>query len=271
MLSSVFDSKSLFVAMSTDNKASGLDVAIRGVDGLGMQGEVFWGEAGLFTDKNAQLIDVDIPGGKWVLAVRSTAADEGRNVRWLLQGLVCLLALALAWSVLIVLSQRSRLARLALFDALTGLPNRMLIDDRVDRAMTNLRRDPAKTCLLMFVDLDRFKLINDHYGHHAGDLALQSTADRIRSTVREADTVGRWGGDEFLLFMENVDRTKIGELCAKICSAVEQPFEYRGNQLTLAVSIGYALAPDDGSTMDYLLRVADERMYADKKSRYAAR
>jgi diguanylate cyclase (GGDEF)-like protein len=189
----------------------------------------------------------------------------------LLQGLVGLLALALAWSVLIVLSQRSRLARLALFDALTGLPNRMLIDDRVDRAMTNLRRDPAKACLLMFVDLDRFKLINDQHGHHAGDLALQSTAGRVGSIVRESDTVGRWGGDEFLVFMENVDRAKIGELCAKIRSAVEQPFEYRGNQLTLGVSIGYALAPEDGSRMDDLLRVADERMYADKKSRSAAR
>ena len=271
MLSSVFDSESLFVAMSADSKTRGLELAIRGVDGLGMQGKVFRGDAGLFTDKNAQLIDVDIPGGKWVLAVRSTATGAGSNTLWLLQGLVCLLALALAWSVLIVLSQRSKLARLALFDALTGLPNRMLIDDRVDRAMTNLRRDPEKACLLMFVDLDRFKLINDQHGHHAGDFALQSTAGRVGSIVREADTVGRWGGDEFLVFMENVDRAKIGDLCAKIRSAVEQPFEYRGNQLTLGVSIGYALAPDDGSRMDELLRVADARMYADKKSRNAAR
>jgi diguanylate cyclase (GGDEF)-like protein len=190
---------------------------------------------------------------------------------WLLQGMVWLLALALAFSVLIVLSQRTKLAQLALFDPLTELPNRLLLDVRIDRAMTGLRRDPSKTCLLMFVDLDRLKLINDQYGHHAGDLALQSTADRVRSTVREADTVGRWGGDEFLVFMENVDRAKIGELCAKICSAVEQPFEYRGNQLTLGVSIGYALAPEDGSRMDDLLRVADERMYADKKSRNAVR
>lgn len=271
LLSSVFDSNSLFEAMFADSKSSGLELAIRGIDGRGMQGEVFWGEARLFTDKNAHLIDVDIPGGKWVLAVRSTAAGEGRNTLWLLQGLVCLLALALAWSVLIVLSQRSKLAHLALFDALTGLPNRLLIDDRVDRAMTNLRRDPSKTCLLMFVDLDRFKVINDQYGHHAGDFALQSAADRVRSTVREADTVGRWGGDEFLVFMENVDRSKISELCAKIRSAVEQPFEYRGNQLTLGVSIGYAMAPDDGSKMDDLLRVADERMYANKDSRNAAR
>lgn len=271
LLSSVFDSESLFDAMFADSKASGLELAIRGIDGLGMKGKVFWGEAELFADQNAHLIDVDIPGGKWVLAVRSTTANEARITLWVLQGLVLLLALALAWSVLTVLSQRSKLARLALFDALTGLPNRLLIDDRVDRAMTTLRRDPSKTCLLMFVDLDRFKVINDRFGHHAGDFALQSAAERVRSTVRKADTVGRWGGDEFLVFMENVDRSKISELCTKIRSVVEQPFEYRGNQLTLGVSIGYALAPDDGGNMDDLLRVADERMYADKDLRNAAR
>ncbi len=271
LLSSVFDSKSLFEAMFADNKASGLDIAIRGVDGLGMQGEVFWGDAGVFADKNVQLIDVDIPGGKWILAIRPTTVSDGKNTLWLLQGMLFLLALALAWSVLIVLSQRTKLARLALFDALTGLPNRLLLDDRINRAMTGVRRDPSKTCLLMFVDLDRFKQINDEHGHHAGDFALKSAAHRIRATVREADTVGRWGGDEFLVFMENVDRNRVSELFAKIRKAVEKPVNYRNHQLTVGASIGYALAPDDGKKMDELLRIADERMYADKDTRNAAR
>jgi diguanylate cyclase (GGDEF)-like protein len=271
LLSSVFDSQSLFDAMFTDNKANGLEVAIRGVDGLGIKGEVFWGNAGLFADRNVQLIDIDVPGGKWVMAVKSTTIDEGKKTLWLLQGMVWLLALALAWSVFIVLSQRAKLARLALFDALTGLPNRLLLDDRVDRAMTSLQRDSTKTCLLMFVDLDRFKQVNDEYGHHAGDFALKSAASRIRATVRGADTVGRWGGDEFLIFMENVDRARISELFAKIRNAVEKPVNYRGHELSVGVSIGYALAPDDGNKMDQLLRVADERMYADKDARNAAR
>jgi diguanylate cyclase (GGDEF)-like protein len=271
LLSSVFDSKSLFEAMFADKTSNGLEVAIRGVDGLGLQGEVFWGDAKIFADSNVQLIDVDIPGGKWILAVRSTTAGEGKNTLLLLQGMVWLLALALGWSVLVVLSQRAKLARLALFDSLTGLPNRLLLDDRVDRAMTGLRRDPSKTCLLMFVDLDRFKQINDEYGHHAGDFALKSAGSRIRATVREADTVGRWGGDEFLVFMENVDRERISELFAKIRKAVEKPVKYRGNELRVGVSIGYALAPDDGNKMDQLLRVADQRMYTDKDARNAAR
>jgi diguanylate cyclase (GGDEF)-like protein len=125
--------------------------------------------------------------------------------------------------------------------------------------------------LLIFVDLDRFKQINDEYGHHAGDFALKSAGSRIRATVREADTVGRWGGDEFLVFMENVDRARTGELFAKIRKAVEKPAKYRGHELSVGVSIGYALAPDDGNKMDELLRVADERMYADKNARNAAR
>lgn len=271
LLSSVFDSKSLFDAMLAESASNGLDVAIRGVDGLGTQGDVFWGDAGIFADKNAQLIDVEVPGGKWVLAVRSSTAWDSKKTLWLLQGMVWLLALALAWSVLIVLSQRAKLAQLALFDALTGLPNRLLLDDRVDRAMTGVRRDSSKTCLLIFVDLDRFKQINDKFGHHAGDFALKSAGGRIRAAIREADTVGRWGGDEFLVFMENVDRTRTGELFAKIRKAVEKPVKYRGNELSVGVSIGYALAPDDGNKMDELLRVADERMYADKNARNAAR
>jgi diguanylate cyclase (GGDEF)-like protein len=271
LLSSVFDSKLLFEAIFADNTANGLEVAIRGVDGLGIQGDVFWGNAALFADKNVQLIDLDIPGGKWIMAVKPSKVGEGRNILWLLQGMVWLLALALAFSVLIVLSQRTKLAQLALFDPLTELPNRLLLDDRIDRAMTGLRRDPSKTCLLMFIDLERFKQVNDEFGHHAGDFALKSAAHRIRATVREADTVGRWGGDEFLVFMENVDRARISELFDKIRKAVEKKVKYRGHELSVGVSIGYALAPDDGRQMDELLRVADERMYADKDTRNAAR
>jgi diguanylate cyclase (GGDEF)-like protein len=271
LLSSVIDSRSLFEAMFAENKANGLEIAIRGADGPDMKGEVFWGDAAVFANRNAQLIDVDIPGGKWVLGVQSATASASKNRLWLLQGMVWLLGLALSWSTLIVLSQRAKLERLALFDALTGLPNRLLLDDRINRAMTSMQRDTLKTCLLMFVDLDRFKLINDELGHHAGDFALKSAANRIRATVREVDTVGRWGGDEFLLFMENVDRNKINELIAKIRKAVEKPVKYRNHEISFGISIGYALAPDDGKKMDDLLRVADERMYANKNARNAAR
>ncbi|MDP1537968.1 MAG: diguanylate cyclase [Burkholderiales bacterium] len=271
LLSSVIDSKSFLDGALADQLQNGYALAIRGKDGQGMQGAVFWGDAGLFDSQDVQLIDMEVPGGKWVLALQTVPSLPGKYTLGLLYGLVWLLALTLGWSTLVVLAQRTKLAHLALFDALTSLPNRMLIDDRISRAMSGLRRDPSRSCLLLFVDLDRFKQINDQFGHRAGDYVLQSTAQRISDTVREIDTVGRWGGDEYVVFMEHVERSKIPDLCEKIRQAVEQPTPYAIHQLEVGASIGYALAPDDGNSLDDLLRVADQRMYANKASRNAVR
>jgi diguanylate cyclase (GGDEF)-like protein len=270
LLSSVIDADSLLGSALSGVDGSGIAIAIRGKDGAGLQGAVFRGDPALFDDPDAQLIDVVVPGGKWVIALRAVVAPEHR-VLWLLHGLVWLLALTLGWSALVVLMQRAQLSRLALFDAMTELPNRLLVEDRVDRAMSGLRRDPEKTCLLLFIDLDGFKLVNDRLGHRAGDAVLKSTARRIAGTVRETDTVGRWGGDEFIVFMENVDRSQIDGLIEKIRQAVELPTGVAQHQVTVGVSVGRAFAPDDGATLDELVRAADERMYADKESRGAAR
>jgi diguanylate cyclase (GGDEF)-like protein len=270
LLSSVIDADSLLGSALSGVAASGIAIAIRGKDGAGLQGAVFRGDPALFDDPDTQLIDVAVPGGKWVLALRA-AAVPAHQALWLLHGLVWLLALTLSGSALVVLMQRAQLSRLALFDALTELPNRLLVEDRVDRAISGLRRDPEKTCLLLFIDLDGFKLVNDRLGHRAGDAVLKSTARRITGAVRETDTVGRWGGDEFIVFMENVERSQIDGLIEKIRQAVELPTGVAQHQVTVGVSVGRAFAPDDGATLDELVRAADERMYADKESRGAAR
>ena len=100
---------------------------------------------------------------------------------------------------------------------------------------------------------------------------LKCTAQRISNAVREIDTVGRWGGDEFIVFMDNIERSKIPELAKKIRQSVEQPTTYAGQQLNVGISIGYAVAPDDGTTLDKLLLVSDQRMYTDKTTRNAVR
>ena len=147
----------------------------------------------------------------------------------------------------------------------------MLIKDRIDRAMSVLRRDPARTCLLLFIDLDDFKAVNDSLGHKAGDVVLQQTAQRITGAVRESDTVGRWGGDEFIVFLENVDQGRVNDLVRKIRQVVELPTAYGDRQINVGASIGLAFAPDDGGTLDDLVRAADGRMYSDKNARNAAR
>lgn len=271
LVSSVINFDTLFASVLSDKQTADLRVALRGKDGTGISGEVFWGDPVLFGDKNTQLLDIDIPGGRWVMGLQFKAPDDDHYLIWLLYGLVWLLALAMGWITLIVLSQRTKLEHMALFDALTGLPNRMLIDDRINRALSGLRRGTTKTCLMLFVDLDRFKEINDHFGHHAGDVTLQLTGQRIAGAIREIDTVGRWGGDEFAVCMENVDRTSIGDISRKIRQSVEHAMSYGNSAVDIGVSIGYAIAPDDGRTLDELLRVADERMYADKTARNASR
>ncbi len=266
LLSSVIDARSLLDSALDEVATSGVAIGIRGKDATGIQGSIFWGEASLFNSPDAQLVDIDVPGGNWVMAVRATDMPEQRAL-WLMQALVWLLALILGWSTRIVLLQRTKLARLALFDPLTGLPNRLLTDDRVGLAMSGLRRNTSRTCLLLFIDLDGFKLINDRYGHRAGDVALQSTAARIEYAVREVDTVGRWGGDEFIVFMENVERQKINEITENIRRVIEAPIGFGVHELTVGASIGSAFAPEDGDTLDELVRKADERMYAEKATR----
>jgi len=270
LLSSVIDAESLLSGALNDNSASGLVLAIRSKDRAGALGAVFSGEAALFDDSTAHLFEVDVPGGKWIIALRSTEA-QGHGVLLLLHGLVWLLALTLGWSALVVLTQRAKLTQLALFDPLTKLPNRLLADDRISLALSGLHRGSSRTCLLLFIDLDGFKLINDRYGHKAGDAALQSAASRAKAAVRDIDTVSRWGGDEFIVFMENVDRSKLDEIVGKIRNTIEMPITFGTHELKVGASIGSVFAPGDGITLDELVRKADERMYADKASRRAVR
>ncbi len=266
LLSSVINSESLLRTAIAESASSGNAIAIRGRNGAGMAGEVFWGDPALFSAPDAQHVDVEVPGGKWVIALRHTTPPP-RFALWLMHALVWLLAAILGWGTLLVLEQRARLAQLALFDPLTGLPNRLLVRDRIDRAMSGLRRDRSRTCLLLFIDLDGFKQVNDRLGHKAGDTALQHTAQRIAGAVRESDTVGRWGGDEFVVFMENVDRANVGEMVAKVRQVVGLPTNYAQQQFSVGASIGLAFAPDDGSTLEDLLRAADARMYENKALR----
>jgi diguanylate cyclase (GGDEF)-like protein len=212
-------------------------------------------------------MDVDVPGGKWVMALRGRALSFPPAEVWRLRLLVWGLAAFLGWGVYALLVQRARLARLAMFDALTGLPNRTLVEDRLERAIASQRRNPATVSALLFTDLDDFKHINDEHGHRAGDAVLQGVAERASHAVRDVDSVGRWGGDEMIVLLENAGRDKIPELVERVRRAIETPIEYAGLRLQVGVSIGVAIVPDDGDGVQDLIRRADRRMYEDKLKR----
>lgn len=157
----------------------------------------------------------------------------------------------------------ARLAYLAHHDPLTGLPNRSLFDERLDQAMA--RADRTTGLALCFIDLDRFKLINDSLGHNVGDRVLTEVADRLTGIIRHGDTLARLSGDEFVILAEATgDATAAGHLADRVLNALARPLCHAGREIDLGASLGIALYPGDGNDRDSLLRNADAAMYAAK-------
>lgn len=159
-----------------------------------------------------------------------------------------------------------KIHHLAHHDALTNLPNRNLYIERVERAIYRAERS-NKPLALMFVDLDKFKPINDELGHEAGDVVLKTVAERMLSCVRQSDTVARFGGDEFVAILENLDCAESAAVVAKkVISKLTDSIPVPGDKhATVGASIGISIFPEDGTTMDQLARAADEAMYAVKE------
>jgi diguanylate cyclase (GGDEF)-like protein/PAS domain S-box-containing protein len=154
---------------------------------------------------------------------------------------------------------------LANHDALTGLPNRTLLQERIEHALKRVQRDHGRLAVL-FIDLDRFKVINDTLGHHAGDMLLQTAAERLQNCLRDSDTIARQGGDEFVVLIENFSDTQfLGNIARKIMHALEQPFYLMGQELFVSASIGISTYPQDGTDLHTLLKNADVAMYRAKE------
>jgi diguanylate cyclase (GGDEF)-like protein/PAS domain S-box-containing protein len=160
----------------------------------------------------------------------------------------------------------TRLHRLASHDTLTGLPNRALLQDRLQSAITYSARN-GHSVWVAFVDLDRFKLVNDTMGHQAGDALLKVIADRLQESVRDSDTVARLGGDEFVLVLpECGDGTAMctTEVVQRVMEAVTQPLTIQGSEFFLSCSMGIAVYPNDGDDVTTLMAHADVAMYRAK-------
>lgn len=158
----------------------------------------------------------------------------------------------------------SRLENLAQYDQLTGLPNRELLQDRLRTALIKARREQNQLCLL-YLDLDKFKQVNDRFGHAAGDRLLQIAAQRLKACVRESDTVARIGGDEFVVLFESIpSQTDILTVAEKIRVGLNQTFVLANHHLDISPSVGVAFYPQHGSDEKQLLNHADKAMYLAK-------
>jgi len=160
----------------------------------------------------------------------------------------------------------AELQHLVLHDTLTKLPNRLLLEDRVQQAVEDCRRGAAH-CAVIFVDLDRFKTLNDSLGHFAGDTVLRAVADRLRSAVRQEDTVSRLGGDEFVVLLKHVARAEdAADVARKIIDAISHPIVLEPHELRIGASLGISVFPDHGEDATRLIANADAAMYHVKKS-----
>ena len=155
---------------------------------------------------------------------------------------------------------RKRIEELAYTDALTGLPNRLTLTERIEFALGLAHREKVGFALL-FLDLDRFKHINDSLGHMFGDRVLVEVAQRIKDCLRQVDTAARLGGDEFLILLHKTEERGAEIIARRILNRLAQPFVLDGLSFTVTCSIGIALYPDDGQTMDDLIKNADAAMY----------
>ena len=179
------------------------------------------------------------------------------------------------------ISERKRsereIHRLAYYDSLTGLPNRVLFKDRVTQALAHARRSQS-TLAVLFLDLDRFKVINDTLGHTVGDLLLKQVADRLSDSIRHSDSVGRsvekdethelarLGGDEFTVLLMNIRAAQdAGTVARRILEALSRSFLINGHEISVTVSVGIAIFPTDGDSVDLLLKSSDVAMYHAKE------
>jgi diguanylate cyclase (GGDEF)-like protein/PAS domain S-box-containing protein len=159
---------------------------------------------------------------------------------------------------------QERMLHLAQYDHLTGLPNRALFYDRLRQALAQARRN-ARVSAVLFIDLDRFKIVNDTLGHAHGDTLLQQVSERLKLCVRSGDTVARLGGDEFAVILNELSASGDGGLVAQtILNALAEPFDVEGNEIHATASVGIAIYPSDSDNVDTLIRDADTAMYSAK-------
>jgi diguanylate cyclase (GGDEF)-like protein/PAS domain S-box-containing protein len=198
------------------------------------------------------------PGGavRWVHHESELVLDRhGAAVRWI----------GTYRDVTEAFEAEARIAHMAHHDALTDLPNRVLFHERLDEALLRVRRHEEKLAVL-YLDLDRFKNVNDTLGHAAGDKLLVAVAKRLRNCMRDSDVAARFGGDEFaVLQLGLAGPHEAGALAERIVTHLSEPYEIEGQQAAIGASAGIALAPTDGETSEQLLGNADMALYRAKE------
>lgn len=265
LASVVVDPAPIFAKAGLDNPQ--FHFALRRKDAKGTQGVMIHGDVRLFDDPYAVAMDVVVPGGRWQLAGRRVVANPGQVSADIFFNLIPW-AFAFLCGLMTYLVTRANLKvrALALHDALTGIPNRRYLNRMAERHIAQSRRSDRPFSVL-HLDIDDFKLLNDHYGHKAGDQGLIFAARQAQETLRSADFVARVGGDEFIVLLpDTASDDLLQKLIDRLRDSMSRPFSYEGKSLSLQISVGWASFPDEGHDLEQLIKNADEKMYQQKRA-----
>jgi len=265
LASVVVDPLPIYAAAGLDNPQ--FHFALRGKDAKGAQGEMIRGDASLFDDPHAVVMDVVVPGGRWQLAGRPAAVNPGQAVADIFFTLIpWLFAFLCGLMTFLVFRANLKVRALALHDSLTGIPNRRYLQRMAERQIAQSRRS-GRPFAVLHLDIDDFKLVNDRHGHKAGDQGLIFAARQAQETLRSADFIARVGGDEFIVLLadtasDELLHTLIDRLRSSMCS----PFDYDNKSISLQISVGWATFPNEGGDLDQLIKNADAKMYQQKRA-----
>lgn len=232
--------------------------------GLGISGESGLDAISQLTSENSEFALIALAGdGERQLA--ENALKMGVQ-DFLIKDRVCGVMMSRSIKYAVEKRRLENVAHFAQYDALTGLATRMLFMDRSVQAMARAKRS-KQIFGILYLDLNRFKPINDIYGHETGDVVLKHVASVLKLSVRTGDTVARFGGDEFVVMVEGIDHERgVNTVVEKISSMLREPIQIAGERLSVGVSIGIAMCPMDGSSIKELIHKADLAMYEAKKS-----
>lgn len=214
-----------------------------------------------------RLVDLQQEQAITALDEEQSSYENARNLMLLLGGSAILLGILIAIFVIRhVMKQADLLEHQALHDELTGLANRLLFNDRLKKSIMRGQRHSMSFSIIL-LDLNRFKAVNDSFGHNVGDLLLQEVARRLKNSVRKMDTVARLGGDEFIIILESLEHDLVVQFIEKLVSAIKEPFLLASHEVDVGTSMGIASYPEHGHDCATLVNRADIAMYEAKRNK----
>ena len=266
ILSTVINTEPFLQAAFGNLNSSDYDFSIRSMGLSDQPGETFYGKPALFADPHAHILQSEVPNGKWQWAIlRKT--EPALNVINIMRGMGLAISLMLAALVYFFVRERIQLAKYALYDSLTGLANRRLLQDRLKQAWAQASRF-GRSMAVMYIDLDHFKQLNDTHGHDFGDELLKMVALQLASCIRNVDTLSRVGGDEFVIVLEEISQPQDAYVVAEnILTRFQEPLQVARKTIELNLSVGIAIyQPGSADSVSDLLKQADSALYEVKRA-----